>query len=295
MTTENTASPGYILESQSYTDRERLMILHECMRGGRDEALADAERDYGLGKGGRVRMLDVGSGEALYLFELAREKRYPSFEGWGIDRDAEAMETARSFADLAAIDGLHFAAHDANQPFTEIAGLFGADGTQLFDVTMAVFVLMHIRDHAKTMKYMYEATKPGGVIIAMDTPSAAEAWQHPHPSLTAVMEPTMALVRMSAGGVSVADNHKTLLREAGFVDIRTQSKMMPLGGPTPLGKKSLEAVLMGAKNARSAVVDRFKMAKGDEYDEHLRRMWHETTPAMVGAIHVRVTLARKPD
>ena len=174
MTAHETKSNYYLFEDNNYTDRERLVMASDFQRVQADEMLSVAEERFGLGAGGRVRALDVGCGEAIYLFHLVRQNRYPDFFAWGLDKDIEAIETVQVLARIEQYTHFfNFAQHDLTRPLSEVEGLFGADGTQRFDLAMANYILTHLRDHLGLLRQLYDALAPGGTLLLSDPPPLA--------------------------------------------------------------------------------------------------------------------------
>src|SRR5947209_15758179 len=101
--------------------------------------------------------MDVGCGEGLYLFELAQGNRFAHFEGLGIDKDGEAIETAHTYAQIEGIQNLRFAVFDATQPFTSCLPIRTA---QPFDLVMESLVLMHLRNPQQILAEMTATLRP---------------------------------------------------------------------------------------------------------------------------------------
>ena len=294
MAASESKTSDYLFDGNTYNDRERLILVHDYIAERHDAMLQRAHAEYGLAADGMLRALDVGCGEGLYLFHLASSKRFGQFEGWGIDCDAEAIETAATFIKLAGITGLHFAAHDAGRPFAEVAGIFGTDGSQRFDLVIASLVLQHLRQYRDTLAQMYNALKPGGTILIADSDVSPDAITYPHPSFAPLWNNMHTLMHRASGNVNMAAQHETLLAETGFQNIISHVSHDPLGGATKQGKALLEVILLSCANARPMIVERMKMMDETTFDDYINRLRSEATPQMVGDSNVRVTIGQKP-
>ncbi len=279
----------YILDT--YSDRDRLYTQYELVRPNFNEWFDHALRLGELSTDPETtiwRALDVGCGEGLFAAEII--SRYPHAHVVGFDKDREAVMTARSA--FRGKKGLHFYTHDVLDQlparFEPESG--GAQGDN-FDVAIAHLVLMHVRNTTRALDNLMLALKPGGVIYLNDTPF--ERVSFPHPSLARLCSVVNEAMRRAAT-LDFADRHAECLAKAGFVQIKSGSRVYVIGGPTAEGHRVLVNLIAALKAARRGLVERLHLVDGEEFDEHMRRVGSEIQPDMVGESEVINTIARKP-
>lgn len=279
----------YILET--YSDRDRLYTQYELARSNFNEWFDQALCLGELSTDPETAIwhtLDVGCGEGLFAAEII--SRYPHAHVVGFDRDQEAIMTARSV--FRGKKGLHFYTHDALDKFPARFQLESnmAQGDS-FDVAIAHLVLMHVRNAPRALNNMVYALKPGGVIYLNDTPF--ERISFPHPSMIRLCSVVSEAIRQAAT-LDFADRHVEYLAKAGFVQIKSSSRLYTIGGPTIEGHRILVNLILALKAARRGLVERLHLIDGAEFDEHIRRIESEITLALTGESEVVNTIARKP-
>lgn len=105
------------------------------------------------------RLLEIGTGPAVLLFELARS-------GWdcaGLEQSKQALKIARLL-------------HD-DKELAEIFDKPQANWSQKFDWILAMEVLEHIEDDAGALAQWSEWLKPGGRIL-LSVPAHQQKWNH---------------------------------------------------------------------------------------------------------------------
>lgn len=282
----------YILDA--YSDRERLYTQYELLRSDFNEWM---DRALQLGElatdpeTATWRALDVGCGEGLFTAEIIN--CYPRADLLGFDKDAEAIATASRV--FRGKSNLRFRVHDVLQrlpaQFTRGNGEEGGRRQVGFDLAVAHIVLLHVREPAVALANIYAALKPGGVIYLCDSP--ADRLTFPHPSLAALCAVMSEAVRRVATA-DFAGRHAEYLREAGFVQIESGTRVHLVGGPTVEGQRRLLNLVSALRAARPALVEGLRLISGDDFDDHMHRITSEVTPDMVSPMETINTIARKP-
>lgn len=298
---ESETALTYILDA--YSDRERLYTQYELLRSDFNEWIDRALRLGGLSTDPETatwRALDVGSGEGLFSAEIIN--RYPRAYVLGFDKDGEAIATATQV--FRGKSNLHFRVHDVLQPFRrhiirghrgskkEEGEAEGRRGEQIgFDLAVAHIVLLHVREPAVALANIHAALKPGGVIYLCDSP--ADRLTFPHPSLAALCAVMGEAVRRVATA-DFADRHAEYMRDTGFVQIESDTRVHIVGGPTVDGQRRLLNLVSALRAARPALVEGLRLMSGEQFDGHMRRVISEITPDMTSPMETINTIARKP-
>lgn len=297
---------------EPYTDRDRLYIQYELLRGDfsrwfdRALQLGKLSTDPGAAD---WRALDVGCGEGLFSGEIAR--KYPHTKIVGFDKDKHAIETANM---VFGSEGLHFYVHDVLEPQRErpeesqgqstkskgrttgSAGATNAVGASIgsgegFDIAFAHFVLMHVRQPSVALANISDVLKPGGVVYVRD--SSLEGLPFPHPSLVRLLEVAGHAIQ-SMTLTNFARHHEEHLREAGFEQIDTGYSVYVVGGPTEEGQRMFNNLVLALKSSRPGLVNALHLISGEEFDEHIRRLTTEVTSDMECKWEIVNSIARKP-
>jgi ubiquinone/menaquinone biosynthesis C-methylase UbiE len=142
--------PEYLL---GHSDRElrRLSLQAEFWGDATRELLQRA----GLAAGMRVLDLGCGPGDVTLLAARLVE---PSGTVVGVDRSAEAIETARRRAEAAKITNADF----------QLATIEGFLDAKPFDAMIGRFVLMYFTDPVTILKRLLPLVKPGGIVAFME-------------------------------------------------------------------------------------------------------------------------------
>ncbi len=285
----------YILDT--YSDRERLFTQYELLRSDFNEWVDRALQLGGLSTNPETatwRALDVGCGEGLFSAEIIN--RYPHASVFGFDKDAEAIATAIQV--FRGKSNLQFCVHDVLQPFPRQLvrgkrGYMKGRGEELAgsDLAVAHIVLLHVREPAKALGNIFAALRPGGVIYLCDSP--ADRLTFPHPSLAALCEVMSEAIRRVATP-DFADRHSEYLREAGFFQVESGTRVHTVGGATVEGQRRLLNLVSALRAARPALVDGLRLLSSGEFDEHMHRITNEVTPDMSSLMETVNTVARKP-
>src|ERR1700693_2644524 len=117
--------------------------------------------------GGRLRILDVGSGKGAYCGALARAGQDVA----GVDPSGTAAAIAKTYVD----PGGHFVLGTGEAlPFS----------SGRFDRAVSVCVLEHTKDDARVLSEVHRVLEPGGVfaltVDCLDSPHVSEAFRRRH-------------------------------------------------------------------------------------------------------------------
>jgi SAM-dependent methyltransferase len=272
----------YVFDALS--DRDRIYLMYDIFHAAFIEAV---ERALGLAgisldpAQAAFHLLDVAAGEGLHAAELG--ERYPRAQVVAFDRDSEAVQTATTtFRDLGNVRFFH---HDAMNPLP--SELVPAGG---FDVAQVRFGLTHFADGVRGLRHIHAALRPGGVIYLVDSRTDTFAFDHPSMhALTQVLNRSWNMFGTSAAG----DRHVELLEQAGFTVIDSALEEYPAGGPGSPDFGAFKLMIETLRSMRTALVDRTKLIDGAEFDEHLRRLSHETRADQRGAGRFTRSFARR--
>ena len=123
----------------------------------------DHRRLAGLLRPG-MTVLDVGCGTGAITADVARAVG-PSGAVVGLDRDPDLLRRARERH--ADVPGLRF----------EDGDVLALPGNAAFDIVTAARVLQWIEDPARPLACMVRATRPGGVVVALEYSHADLVWE----------------------------------------------------------------------------------------------------------------------
>lgn len=104
------------------------------------------------------RIFDAGSGFGQYSYYVA--KRFPRVSIHAVDVKAEQIDDCRRFFSKAKVTNVQFSVEDLTEPNHE----------NEFDLVMSVDVMEHIPDDVDVFRNLYNALKPGGMLL-VNTPS----------------------------------------------------------------------------------------------------------------------------
>jgi SAM-dependent methyltransferase len=281
--------PVYIQDN--YSDRDRLYVQFSQFR---ELFLSELERVLRYGglsadpESARWRMIDIASGEGLY--SAAVLERYPHASIVCVDIDREAMATGSNA--FAQIGDIRFYARDFLAPLpNEFEPGIAATG---FDVAVLWFALCHLSDGVVALSHVAQLLKPGGVVLIFDPGGdvGGAMAKFPHPSFGILMK-AFSRVHARIGNPESGKHHETLLRGAGFTDVKSRPVDLDIGGKTPGGRVALSLLVLGLQSARRMVVEIAQVMDGAEFDEHHRRLLTEVTPDMHAHQPMVVTMARR--
>lgn len=291
-------------------DRDRLTLQHQCFKPNFVHKLNLILDEYGLGeriskaqaKGEKIRVLEVGCGEGLYLHDLAAtlEERgwLEAVEFYATDSDPKSVASAREYSQHSNPPRpyFNFYVHDLTAPLEECTALAAEIEEPLqFDFIMAHLVMEHIPNARHSIELCYRALKPGGVIFLRDTVTTMneQGWKAFHPAIEPFTQPGFKFVAATNGGIDVANETAPWLLAMQATQVRAYPDPMVVGGETELGLLMLRNVLLIVKNAAPALIGR-GFATQAQYDEAMATVGRELGPLHKGQMTFIDTLARKP-
>ena len=113
--------------------------------------------------GSFASILDAGSGQGVFSFELA--KLHPEGQVVGIELDSSLVDRANKIAQRAGLRNCRFAIGDVTK----------LDFDAAFDLVVSVDNLEHVEDDVKAMHGLWRALKPGGRLV-VHVPGYERRW-----------------------------------------------------------------------------------------------------------------------
>jgi SAM-dependent methyltransferase len=295
-------------------DRERLMVQHTCFQSGflqifQQELLPN----YGLmvrleaakTNGQKVRILDIGCGEGLFLHDIASILETSGFlevvEFYGFDRNVEAIATAEAYSKISnpPRPNFNFYVWDATRPLEECEALrldFGSGVPLTFDFIYATMVMEHIPNLYEHLKrYYLESLKSGGVLYLRDAVvgEGPSGWLVPHPAMQPVFSFGAEHLLAVNEGIEITEYMSVWLKEWGATQVVARPDVLPIGGSSQLGLNVLRNMLMIFRNIGPLLVKLGRLSQA-QYEEALQILNRELGPHLQGQWTLVDTLARKP-
>lgn len=196
------ASPHYVIRG-GVEGRERLRLLARVMR----PATLDLFERVGIPPG--ANCLDVACGGGDVTCDLARLVG-PQGRVLGIDLDEAKLELARREAEAGQVSNVAF------QPHTVGSGQPIGD----FDVAYCRFLLSHLRNPIDAVLEIRSALRPGGVLMLVDVDFSGYFWYPESRAQSRYYELYTEAVKRRGGDPNIGPRLPSLLKEAGFENIR---------------------------------------------------------------------------
>ncbi len=155
-----------------------------------------------------TRVLDLGCGPGTITVDIAR--LVVPARVTGVDRSAEVIEQARSYAREQAVMNLDFAAMDAYH-------LDLPDG--VFDVSHAHQVFQHLSDPVAVLREMARVTRPGGTLAIRDGDYSGFAWYPAYDELEQWRSLYLAAARANGGEPDAGRHLLAWAHQAGFTEV----------------------------------------------------------------------------
>jgi len=229
---------------------QRLQMLARRHRPGTLEVL----RLAGIRPG--MRCLDLGCGSGDVTFALARLAG-PDGSATGLDMDPVKVGLA---TDEAAARGL------ANVTFRE-ASIRDWHEPAAYDLVFSRFLLQHLAEPVAVLTQMWEAVRPGGVLIAMDADLAGHFCDPPNEGFRFYVEKYQQALRHNGGDPDMARKLYRCFLAAGLPDPQmrmTQTIDTDPGGDTKLvALSTLEATMESITSAGLATTAEAEAAHAD--------------------------------
>lgn len=229
---------------------QRLQMLARVQNPNTLEVL----RQAGLRPG--MRCLDVGCGSGDVTFELARLAG-PEGSATGLDMDPVKLRLAR---DEAAARGL------PNVTFRE-ANIRDWHEPAVYDLVFSRFLLQHLAGPAAALARMWEAVRPGGVLIAQDADFTGLFCDPPNEGFRFYAEQYLRALERNGGDPAMARKLYRSFLAAGLPD--PQLRMNQTAGTEPdgdtkqLALSTLDATVDSIISAGMATADEAAAARAD--------------------------------
>ena len=290
-------------------DRTRLKLQHDISRPHFLEIIEQVMNDYGLAerlekaktRGEKVRILDFGCGEGMFLHDLAEilEKRglLEAADLNGIDNDRAAIMTADEYCQISQPPRpyLHFFVHDGTHPLEDCLGLPQDDRLE-FDFIFAILVLEHLPDARQHLERLYRNLKPGGVIYLSDfvaQEGGDYGWVLPHPVMLPIGRILNQVWLNKNNGEVIALEIAGWLRQLGAEKVQATPNLAVMGGDTKAGMDMFRNFLLGIRNACPFLIARNIITQA-QLDEMLETLYRELTRESTGRTGHMDILALKP-
>jgi 2-polyprenyl-3-methyl-5-hydroxy-6-metoxy-1,4-benzoquinol methylase len=310
-------------------DRDRLMIQHDIYKPAIVNIFQRVLLEYGLldklqeakalKMAGvvnypKVRILDFGCGEGLYLYDLAALlEAYDLIdvvELIGVDMDGTAISTAIEFCKISEPPRpyIRFVNRDLLQPFQgEVMAANTNTTTTTYDFIFAILVVEHLAEARHQVQRIYQhLLKPDGVIFLRDTivqlapfgtkaedKDKIEGWTLPHPAMYPIYQQMTGFLRSKNPGIEIATSSAEWFRELGAAEVTAQRNYVVAGGSTAEGMAMLRNMVMGIRNGAPFLISRGLLSQ-EQYDETMRELFADLSDYSQGYTIPIDTLAHKP-
>jgi ubiquinone/menaquinone biosynthesis C-methylase UbiE len=152
-----------------------------------------------------MKCLDVGCGGGFVTLELARMVQ-PGGTATGIDMDPVVLELARRAAaqqGLTNVDFVHRLVQDwSSRPE--------------YDVVCSRFLLQHVPDPRSLIRAMWNAVRPGGVLMAEDTDWMGWSTDPPRPAMDFLRDRYLTLLERRGGDGRIGLKLRRYFHEEGI-------------------------------------------------------------------------------
>jgi 2-polyprenyl-3-methyl-5-hydroxy-6-metoxy-1,4-benzoquinol methylase len=317
----------YVLSGTN--DRDRLMIQHDIYKPAVVNVFQQILLEYGLlhklqqakalKMAGmvnypKVRILDFGCGEGLYLYDLAdlleAHDLIDVVELIGVDMDSTAISTAIEFCKISEPPRpyIKFVNRDLLLPFQGEAVTANTNTTTTtYDFIFAILVVEHLAEAQHQVQRIYQhLLKPDGVIFLRDTivqlapfgtkaedQAKIEGWTLPHPAMYPIYQQMTGFLRGKNPGIEIATASAQWFKELGATEVTAQRSYVVSGGSTAEGMGMLRNLVMGIRNGAPFLISRGLLSQA-QYDETMRELFADLNAYSQGYIIPIDTVAHKP-
>lgn len=305
MTQNNSLPETYVFSDGD--ERDRLIVLHDSSKPNFLKVMQRVLDEYGLAEllekaaqnNTKVRILDAGCGEGLYLYDLAQllEERnlLEAADLNGIDRDAFSLELANEFKHILQPPRpyLNFYAHDLRKPLAENPELKAADKLQ-FDFIYATLVLEHISNAEQLLTLLYNYLKPGGIIYLREGRLSADSWEAPTPSMQPPTHAFYDFIYSVNDGKEIAVLEAGWLKSLGATQVQAIEDTAYANGDNELGLQTLRNWVLAIKNSLPKAIQFGRMTQ-EQSETLMDTILQELNEGNPHGYWKQVdTLARKP-
>ncbi len=289
-------------------DTARLTLQHTIFKPSFISAVDTILDKYGLANrlqlalssGHKIRILDAGCGEGLYLYDLAeilhKRNLLAAADLNGIDVDTKAIVNADQLGGVLNLPypSPNFYVWDVTQPLDDCLGL-RQEGEVTFDLIFGISLMTHLSGAREYLEKLYSFLKPGGIIYLRDVELDIEvaASRTPHPALLPF---SLMLINLLLGinkGIKVSQEQAGWLKEMGADEVEAYPVNFQIGGESTTGMQMLRRLVMLFRNTAPMLISRGFMTQA-QFDQTMATVYRELSPASQGQETWIDTLARKP-
>ncbi|KAJ7681079.1 S-adenosyl-L-methionine-dependent methyltransferase, partial [Mycena polygramma] len=194
-------------------ERKRLVIQHNALRGFFENRILIAP----VALTPNDRVLDIGTGPGLWVLDLAHS----------VDQTVGMLA-------VDITDRLFPASHPKNVDFrVESVTSLPSDWTDSFTLVHQRLLMLALRssEWPQALREIHRVLRPGGWVQLGESEPWYEGEAPEKPCLEKVVSMYRRLVETRGLHVDCAQDIPTMLEQAGFVDIQTEHRSVPLGGP----------------------------------------------------------------
>jgi ubiquinone/menaquinone biosynthesis C-methylase UbiE len=229
---------------------QRLQMLARVQNPNTLEVLRQAGMRPGM------RCLDVGCGSGDVTFELARLAG-PEGSATGLDMDPVKLGLATEEAAARGLANVTFRTASIRE-WHEPGG---------YDLVVSRFLLQHLADPAAALARMWEAVRPGGVLIAQDADFTGLFCDPPNEGFRFYAEKYLQALERSGGDPAMARKLYRCFLTAGLPDPQLRMYQTadtdPDGDTKLLALSTLEATAESIISAGVATADEAAAAQAD--------------------------------
>jgi SAM-dependent methyltransferase len=295
-------------------DSDRTAFQYKCFKPSIIQTFNEVLSDYNLAdylwqartsskKIDKIRILDVGCGEGLHLYDLAEiiEKRglLDGAEFYGFDMAESAFLKAEIHKRQAKPPRsyLNFYIHDVRQPLEHCdALLMDMERPLDFNFIYALQLLNQTTEARKVLTELYHRLRHGGVLYLrnlVEVMDEEDGVVSPHPVMTPYIKAVLEFMNSLNDGANVAALAGDWLEELGATKIQIHKEHYPMGGQTETGLNLLRNLFTGIRNSAPVMLATGKF-KQTEYDSMVTTLFKEMGPQMQGRVTYISITACKP-
>jgi SAM-dependent methyltransferase len=291
-------------------DKTRQAVLHKSFKPRFINFFEKVLSEYGLAdkleaaKANRekVRFLDYGCGEGLYLHDIADRLEHKGLLQAanlnGIDINPATITTADEFARRAKPPRpyLNFVLQDGRLPLSENPAL-KLNGEAQFDFVYSLVTFMYIPEARKHLEKLYrEDLKPGGVVLLRDL-VVREEYDRVlmiHPALLPAIKFYTNLVRKVNGGLSIASDAAAWFESFGAEKVEQILDGVDASGKNEEEMGMLRQIIMITRNMKAQMIAE-GLTTDKAFEEIFEQVYKELNQSSRARVHYMVTIARKPE
>ena len=190
-------------------------------------------------------IIDLGAGTGSGTIALA--SRFPAARVHSLDISSGLLERLRTEAVAAGV------AERVTPHLADLEGAWRSSVPGSADVVWASLMLHHVSDPAAVLRQAFEALRPGGAVVIIETTGPATFTSAGRAGGDGEL-PAHLLAALSAHGHSGTIEPSTLLRRAGFIAVRHRSCALTISGRSAEGGRYLATHLRSHRQRQAATL-----------------------------------------